>query len=86
MSLNLSPALTVRGLHFPHHIITALLLRHSKPFYFSHNHLFTLKLISEIIYLIRQGLDELFEIANHLSANGYVDTRKAFLVGCVIKP
>jgi hypothetical protein len=44
--------------------------------------LFTLKLISEIIYLIRQGLDELFEIANHLSANGYVDTRKAFLVGC----
>ncbi|ADT68660.1 hypothetical protein PSM_A1736 [Pseudoalteromonas sp. SM9913] len=24
----------------------------------------------------------MFEIANHLSANGYVDTRKAFLVGC----
>ena len=49
MSLNLSPALTARGLYFPHHIITALLLRHSKVIYFSHNHLFTLKLISGII-------------------------------------
>lgn len=85
MSLNLSPALTARGLYFPHHIITALLLRHSKVIYFSHNHLFTLKLISVIIYLIRQGLDALFEISEYLSASGYVDAKSIF-VECVIKP